>query len=148
MSNLSDNRETQIRIVERASSTLPQTAQTAYFTVTGKIRLISIVGEVTVAIENNAINARLVSNPTVGADVDLCVDALITNDAIGTIYTITGTLANALVPTTSGAVQHQANEVLVTAGTIDLITDANRTGETKWVLQYIPIDRGARVTAA
>jgi len=36
------------RIVSRAASTTPQTAQTAYFTVTGRVKIVNIVGEVTV----------------------------------------------------------------------------------------------------
>ncbi len=80
--------------------------------------------------------------------MDICADVNIQADAVGTIYTITGTLANAMVATTSGAVQHQPNKVVITAGTLDLRTDANATGQTKWVLEYVPVDPGARITAA
>jgi hypothetical protein len=63
------------------------------------------------------------------------------------LYTITGTLANAMIATTSGAVAAQVLPILVTAGTIDLKASANDTGQTKWVLHYIPIDPGATVSA-
>ena len=136
------------RIVERASDTLPQTAQTPYFTVSGRVLLVQVVGEVTVIVAGAANSAKLVSNPTVGADVDLCAAAAITDDAVGTLYNITGTPADALVPTTSGAVIAQASAILVTDGSIDLDCTANNTGETKWTLHYIPLDPGSRVVAA
>jgi len=37
---------TQPQIVERSAANLPQTAQTPYFTVTGRVLIIQIVGEV------------------------------------------------------------------------------------------------------
>ena len=85
----------------------------------------------------------------VGADVDLCVGLDTTGDAVGTIYNITGTLADTIVATTSGAVIAQASAIIVTAGTIDLDTDDDSsTGKTKWTLHYIPLDENTTVTAA
>jgi hypothetical protein len=136
------------RTVERASATLPQTGQTAYFTVIGRVIVTQIVGEVTVVIETQANATKLIANPTVGADVDMCATNDITADAVGTVYTITGTLADAMIATTSGAVQAQSNGVLVTAGTIDLDCAASNTGETKWILHYVPLDAGSSVMVA
>jgi len=140
--------ESQVKIVERAASTLPQTAQTAYFTVTGRVLVTQIVGEVTTEMEaqNNA--AKLIANPTVGADVDMCAAVETTGDVVGTIYNITGTLANAMVATTSGAVIAQANSIMVAAGTIDLDCAASNTGGTKWTVHYIPLDAGSTIAAA
>jgi len=139
---------TQPRIVSRNAANLPQTTQTAYFTVTGRVLITQIVGEVTTVIQTQACDLDLWSNPTVGADVALCAVNNITADAEGTVYTITGTLADALVATTSGAVKSQANAVLVTAGTIDLKAAASNSGATKWTLHYIPLDSGSSVTTA
>ena len=140
--------ESQVKIVERAASTLPQTAQTAYFTVTGRVLVTQIVGEVTTEMEaqNNA--AKLIANPTVGAAVDMCAAVETTGDVVGTIYNITGTLANAMVATTSGAVIAQANSIMVAAGTIDLDCAASNTGGTKWTVHYIPLDAGSTIAAA
>jgi len=135
-------------IVSRTAANLPATAQTAYFTVTGRVLVTNIVGEVTTVIQAQACNIDLWSNPTVGADVALCAVADINADAVGTLYTITGTLADAIVPTTSGAVKSQANAVIVTAGTIDLKTSATNTGATKWTLHYIPLDASSTVVTA
>lgn len=139
---------TQARIVERTSATLPATTQTPYFTVVGRVLVTQIVGEVTVVIQNQLNNTKLVANPTVGADVDLCAVLDIANDAVGTLYNITGTLANPMIATTSGAMQAQPEGVVVAAGTIDLNCAATNTGETKWTLHYIPLDAGSIVVAA
>ena len=132
----------------RAPATLPATTATPYFTVTGKIKLLDIVGEVTTVIQTQANNTKLIANPTVGADVDLCAVNDITADAVGTIYTITGTLANAMVATTSGAGVAQAAPLVIAAGTIDLSCAATNTGATKWLVRYQPLESGARVFAA
>lgn len=140
--------ESQTKIVERATATIPQTTAGALFTVSGRVLLAHIVGEVTVEIETQANDVKLVSNPTVGADVDLCAAAETTGDVVGTLYSITGTLANAMVPTTSGAVIAQANSIIVTAGSIDLDCAASNTGSVKWTVHYIPLDAGSTIVAA
>lgn len=139
--------------VERAAASLPQTAQTAYFTVTGRVLLTALVGEVTTVIQSQPNSTKLVANPTVGADVDLCSATDITADAAGTLYTITGDFSDAMVATTSGAVETSptANSVwpiVVAAGTIDLNCAASNTGATKWTLHYIPLDVGSGVVTA
>jgi hypothetical protein len=140
---------TQPRIVSRAASTLPQSTQTPYFTVTGRVLIPQIVGEVTVVIGNiAATDTKLIANPTVGADVDMCALVDIDQDVVGTLYNITGTLANNMIPTTSGAMIAQADAIVVAAGTIDLDCTKSNTGETKWTLHYIPLDSGSSVASA
>lgn len=140
---------TQPKIVERATSTLPQGApgQSTCFTVTGRIMLAKIVGEVTVQIQGVAVSIKLISNPTVGADVDLCTAVVINGDVVA-MYNITGTLGDAMVATTSGAMIAQISGIEIAAGTIDLYTDINATGKIKWTLHYVPIDRGSVVSVA
>ena len=132
----------------RASATLPATAATPYFTVTGRVKIHDIIGEVTTIVQTQACNAKLIANPTVGANVDMCAVLDITAAAVGANFTITGTLANAMVKTTSGCGVAQAAPLLVTAGTIDLSTAATNTGATKWLVRWEPIDPGAMVIAA
>lgn len=135
--------------VSRSAANTPQTTQTPYFTVTGgRVLIHHIAGEVTTVLQAGANNLKLVSNPTVGADVDLCAQVDTDADAVGTIYTITGTLADAMIATTSGAVKAQVSPIIVAAGSIDLYASASKTGQTKWVLQYSPLDVGAYVVAA
>ena len=132
----------------RATATLPATVKTAYFTVTGKVRIISIIGEVTTAVQAQANAIKLVSTPTVGAAVDLCATVESNAATVGSLFTVTGTLANAMIKTVSGAVPQQASPVIVTAGSIDLNTAATNTGATKWSVVWEPIDQGAMVIAA
>jgi len=137
------------KIVERTAAALPQATQTAYFTVSGRVLITDITGEVTTQIEAQETVAKLIANPTVGADVDLCALLDWTGDAVGTLYHITGTVADAMVATTSGAYTAQALPLVVAAGTIDLDTDNDSsTGETKWILSYLPLDDGATVVVA
>lgn len=130
----------------KATGTLPQSAAVAKFTVTGRVLIVDIIGEVTTAIGAGANNMKLIVNPTVGADVDLCAVLDIDGDAVGTMYHITGTLADALIATTSGAFESQSQVVEVSAGTIDISCSASKTGSVKWTLFYIPIDSGAKVS--
>jgi len=132
----------------RATAALPATTQSALFTVTGRIKLLNIVGEVTTVVQTQACNTKIVANPTVGADVDICAVLDITAAAVGAQFHITGTLATAMVKTTSGAGVFQAAPLLVLPGTIDLNTAATNTGSVKWKVEYVPVDVGARVFAA
>lgn len=135
-------------IVSRLTATLPATTQTPYFTVTGKVLITQIVGEVTTEVQAQACNLDLWSNPTVGADVALCAVVEINGDVVGTMYNITGTLADAMIPTTSGAFRAQASGIVVAAGSIDLKTAATNTGATKWTIHYIPVTANAKVVVA
>jgi hypothetical protein len=132
--------------VSKVTGTLPASTQTAKFTISGgKVIISDIIGEVTTIIQNQACNLKLVSNPTVGADVDLCAVLDINADVVGTVYSITGTLADAMIATTSGAGVSQASPITVNAGTIDVSTSATNTGSVKWTLFYIPVEAGAKV---
>ena len=132
--------------VSKATADLPQTDVATLFTISGgKVLVSDIIGEVTTIIEAGANNTKLLSNPTVGASVDLCAVLDIAEDAVGTMYGITGTFTDALTETTSGAGTSQTDPVLVAPGTIELSCDASKTGKIKWVLFYIPVDEGAKV---
>jgi hypothetical protein len=134
--------------VTRATGALAQTADLSIFTITGRVELISIVGEVTTIIQTQANDTLLKVNPTVGADVDICAALDITGDAVGTLYNITGTLADAMVATTSGAGVKQASSVILEAGILELECAASNTGSVKWHVNYRAIDPGARIVAA
>lgn len=141
------------QIVERATAALPQTADGALFRITGgKVRVLGIYGEVTTAIQNQANDTKLKHNPSgTGSDVDLCAALNIANDAVGQIYSITGTLATAMKSTTLWLVAPAddiAGPGLVLApGDIELDCAASNTGSVKWTLIYVPIDSAGVVTA-
>lgn len=135
--------------VERATAALPQTTQSALFTVTGgRVLVTSIVGEVTTVIQTQANNTKIVSNPTTGTDVDLCAVLDITADQVGCLYGITGIFADAMVGANAGATVVPQRAVVVPIGTIDLSCAASNTGAVKWKITYVPLDTGAAIAAA
>jgi len=134
--------------VERATATLPQTTQAALFTVSGGRCLVtSIVGEVTTVIETQANNTKVVFNPTLGADTDLCAVLDITADAVGTLYSVYNA-ATALFGMIGVGVLPESTGFIVQDGTIDLNCAASNTGSVKWTVHYVPLDDGAKIVAA
>jgi hypothetical protein len=131
--------------VARATATLPQTATDVLYTITGgRILLVSIIGEVTTVIQTQANNTKLTFNPTAtGSSTDICANLSTTADAVGTLYGITGTIANAMTENLLMAVD-QGNLIL-SEGTIDLTCASSNTGSVKWDMFYIPLDEGATV---
>lgn len=137
------------RRVDRDTANLPQNTQSALFTVAGgRVAVLGIIGEVTTAIQNQACNTKLVSNPTTGTDVDICAVLSIANKEAGTLFGITGLFTDALVGANAGATVWPRNPVVLPIGTLDLSTAASNSGKVKWSLFYVPLDDGAIVTAA
>ena len=134
-------------VVRRAAATLPQTATGTLFNVVGgRVAITQILGEVTTAIQNQANNTRLVATPTGGAASNLCANLDIADDAVGTMYGITGTPANGMVDDL-GVMPGQATPAIVKVGAIGLVCAASNTGEVAWTVTYVPIDDGAYVEA-
>lgn len=135
--------------VARATANLPATTQSPLFTITGgRIALLGIVGEVTTIIQAQICNLKLVGNPTVGTDVDICAVLDINAKQVGTLFGITGTFATAMVGANAGAGVLQTNSVVLATGTLDLSTSATNTGAVKWNVWYLPLDSAARLVAA
>ena len=139
-----------VKIATQTAQALPQSTAEAIFNVKNRVKILSIVGEVTTDIQNQANNTKLIASPSAAglSDVDLCSTVDIANDSDETIYTITGTLANALQKNANGVIQAQADPVIVPEGSIDLSCSASNTGEVKWYVEYVPVDFGGRVFAA
>ena|SRR3990167_4126693 len=140
------------KILERPTAAIPQTADGALFRITGgKIRVLGIHGEVTTAIGAVANATKLKHNPAgVGADVDLCATLDINADAVGQVYSITGTLATAMKSTSLWLIA-PADDIAapgLTLGIGDIEIDcagSSVTGSVKWTLVYENIDAGANV---
>ena len=139
----------QVKKVVIPAAALPQTAQAAIATIAGgRVKVLSIVSEVTTVIETQANDTKLIANPTVGADVDLCAALDITAQAVGTNNVITGTVANAMVANASAVSKYQASPLIIPEGTIDLDCAASNTGAMSHVIEYMPLDEGATIVAA
>lgn len=136
--------------VQRSESNLPQSTSSTIFTVSGGACIICyLLGEVvTTDIQAGTNNMKLILNATTGADVDLCGIVDIDADAIGTMYSITGTLSDAMIATPSGAAKAQPDFVTVAPGTIDLSCSASKTGKIRWTIYYTPVIAGAKIVAS
>jgi hypothetical protein len=152
--------------IDRATATIPQTATSSIFTVTGGRAVItSILGEVTTAIGAVAINFNLVYTPSGGAAADLCAATACISDPVGTLYSLVSGIATDLLSiqsyTIAASVPVLASEiptvtfaqllrepVVVDAGAVGFKTSASTTGSVKWSLSYIPYDDGVKVVAA
>ena len=137
---------------ERPTATLPQTAAGALFTITGgRILLTEIFGEVTTVIQTQADNTKLTFDPVdAGATQDLCAVLDITADAVGTMYSITGTPATAMQDALNflPASKTLTKGVILKPGSILLDCAASNTGSVKWTACWVPIDGNARLAAA
>ena len=130
-----------------APKALAQTGQLSLFTVSGRIKLLNIIGEITTVVQTQANNTKLTSYGTVGAAVDMCGVLNISAAAAGGFFYITGTLANAMVKVVSSAGIGQAAPLIIEDGIIKLDCAANNTGKVKWHLLYEPLTSGASVTS-
>jgi hypothetical protein len=140
------------RIEERAAAALPQTTDVALFRIVGgKVRILAITGEVTTAIQNQANNTKLKFNPAgVGSDVDLCAVLSVANDAVGTLYTITGDFSDAMQESVWAAETDKTMEpggVILGPGDIELDCAASNTGAVKWTVEWEPVDGAGHLTA-
>lgn len=139
-------------LVTRATAALPQTASSSLFTISGgRVWIIDIVGEVTTVIQTQANNTKLVYNPDgAGTSVDLCAVLDISADAVGALYSITGTPATAMQDTLWCVTSNKglARPLILSEGVIELNCAASNTGNVAWDLIYVPFDTGAAVAAA
>lgn len=154
------------------SAGLTQNAATDLFDVTGgKVVLTSLVGVVTTAIANTAsLTAKLQHTPSGGSAGDLCAATGITNDGVGTIYSLVSGVATDLmsiqsvssladsdgsqvpaseVPNVTFA-QILRNPIVIPAGTISVLCSNHSpgTGVIAWTATYIPYDNGSAMAAA
>jgi len=140
------------RMVNRATAALPQSAAGALFTITGgRVIVTSIIGEVTTVIQTQADATKLTFDPTdAGATQDLCATTDITADAVGTMYSITGTPGTALQDALNFLPSNKllALPLILKPGSVLLDCAASNTGSVKWTLTYWPLDSGAAVVAA
>lgn len=139
--------------VTRAAADIFDGTQKALFTVAGgKVLVTAVAIEVTTAaIDATASNTKLMTNPTVGTDADMCATLDITGDEAGTIYSVTGEPATALTGGSGGGANTMISPWIVPEGTIDISSSANAgTGGALGYCEiwYIPLDAGATITAA
>jgi len=126
---------------------------TTLFNFTGAIRINSIIGVITTVMENKVQTMKLAVTPDALAAYDICATKDIDTFAVGTLLSITGTAANALVSTTAVGTMapSQAGGVVavcIATGIIKVVAGAANTGAITWHINYTPLSAGATVTAA
>lgn len=135
--------------VDRATAALPATTTGGLFTIAGgPVIVTAILGEVTTVIQTQANNTKLVFNPTAtGASQDMCAVLDTSADPVGEIYTISGTVGDALRSDLLIGNPVLQNALYCAEGVIELSCAATNTGSVKWSIWYVPAETGATVTA-
>lgn len=133
-------------LATKAATAMLTTTTIDLFQVNGRIELLQILGEVVTSFPTLQ-TSKFLALPDVGSSADLAAAAATGNATVGSQFGITGTLANALINTSLGAVIHQAASVVVKAGKIQWNNIVTSTGNVKFTVRYKPIDPGAFVSA-
>jgi hypothetical protein len=140
----------QAQWLHRPAAALPQTAQTAIFTVKGgPISLLALVGKVGTVMGATATNLTVVGNSAASgiADVNLCTATAIANLAVGTLLGLqVSGIGSALA--TGGGIGGLRTPLVIDAGTIDLLTSASDTGTIEWFAMWEPIAPNGRLVLA
>lgn len=144
----------------------PVTTQETLFTITGgAILLTFMLGRVTDTLISPALDLTLQHSDGIAADV-FAVALTCTNDAVGTLYLITGVLTDDLIALTPGIGAAYAMRcgmlgggatagqgtigkgILMINGLIELDADATATGGLiTWDIWYVPLEQGVAVVA-
>jgi len=126
----------------------------ALFNYAGTIGILSITGRITTVLQSAAQTIKLTCTPDALAAVDLCATKDCNAFGVGTLLSITGTLADALVATTViGAAIGQASMITatcVTSGVISVVfgTSGSQSGAIVWEIFWTPLTPGATLVAA
>lgn len=134
------------RIFSVAAANLPQTSVTVLGTIAGgPVMIDAIVGRVTTVIGAAQTRMKLTFNPTAaGSSTDLCTILDINAHAVGTCYSITGTLTD---PLQQGIwmMHYLPAPLILVNGTIDLDVADSNTGATAWHIIYRPMDNSSGI---
>lgn len=117
-------------------------------TVTGLVRVKSITGIITTAIQNQACNLKLSAAPTDQtnlATVDICSNLAVANLKLDSLLYLDGTLADAMINVTNGAVAYAPSDIIIQPGTITWTASATNTGAISWRIEYVPLQPGAYI---
>jgi hypothetical protein len=139
--------------VTRAKAAVLDGVQNAIFTIAGgRVEITHIEGEICDgAVDNESADTQFIYNPTVGAtDTDMCAVGALDAAPVGTIFSITGTLADALQFGPS-ITPMMAKSLVLAEGTIDIKSEGDNDGTNSatvsFEIWYKPLDSGATVTA-
>jgi hypothetical protein len=134
-------------VLPRSPKAIPQAGVSPLYTISGgRVRVLSLFGEVTTLIAGGANNAKVQYKPTGQTAIDLCAVADINAQAVGQVASVIGPAATPLA--VGWGAQSGTTDWLLGPGTIDLnCVNAAGTGAYKWTLVYEGYP-GAMVVAA
>lgn len=140
------------RLLKTKTSTSPLTTG-SLFTWAGSIGIVSITGRVSTIIEAQATTVKLSITPDALAAYDICTTKDINAFAVGSLLSITGTAADAMIGTTAVGTlaPGQASMIIatcITSGTITVTYGAASTGAIVWEILWIPLNAAGTVAAA
>jgi len=129
------------------------------FTVAGGLVVVTgLVGIATVAFDGTVTSINLQHTPTGGAAADIAAATVVTSDAVGTIYTVTGVAAEGLSLQTAGGAEaptvtfgklwQSGGGLVLPAGVVTYLGTAADAGTVAWHLTYTPLEASASVVAA
>lgn len=127
----------------KSAASLPATTSATLFSVTGTVKVLSIRGKVTTAIQDQACTLLVRANDGTNTQ-NLCAATSVRNNGVGVFFAPSGTLTSAAATSIAAGV-YQAAPVVVGAGTIQATTNATNTGAMEWIVEYQPIDPGAQI---
>lgn len=132
--------------VDKSTGTLTA-ATISLFTVSGRVYITSIVGEVTTTI-TVANSYKLQHNPTTGTTSDLCTatDIGTTDTPAGSLLGFQGLVGDSIIQG-PGKTATLKQPLVLTAGVIESVS-AGTDGVINWILTYVPLDVDATVVAA
>lgn len=135
---------------ERSISKTPSNVATGnLFSVRGGlIKIIDLVGIVQTVVETQANSIKLLIDPENGSDTDICVALEVTADAVGTVYTIDGTVGNAMIATDNGVIASQVLALICPPGMIELNGTDTNTGVIRWSMYYVALSPNVQVNVA
>ena len=142
----------------RVENTVAHVADIDLFTVTGEVLITLLYGIITGVCDAGVTTILLEEK---SSSENLCAATTVTDDAVGEIYRVTGDPDIILNGTGSTPTLHvcgllsafpATGGILFDGGTgltIELTqTGADATGAVKWVMLYLPLEKGANVVAA
>lgn len=144
------------RAVSKTVTTIMNGNNNLFAVAGGPIKILELVAYVTTEIEGKSCLINYNIDPTAPAtDTAFGTDGTaleINGDAVGTLYTWDGVIANDLTATTNGVALGVAaySGLIVPAGSIELaaVVATSATGAITVYMRYIPLASGVTVTAA
>lgn len=139
-------------LVNRAAAVVPTVALSpqTIFTVTGRILVKLLLGEITTVFDGTVYTLKVTHDPTVGAAIDLSAALTMTSFTAGDYVTLGATVGAALTSNNGsiGSVVAPAPVLVLADGILTLTGSATQTGAMKWGLYYVPLDANSNVVAA